>query len=118
MLSRIYLVRSRPVPWRGRCIQQPVPFGSGGGGGGGGGTRTIPAIVVVWPRPGRNRLLAWRLSHVLIRATFGPPPPPPTFVLAFVMASARQIELAMAYRKTLYLSMTSTNTLNLVMHGS
>jgi len=65
-----------------------------------------------------SRLLAWRLSHLLHRATFGPPAPPPTLMLALAMAARRQIELTMSANQTLFFSMTSNNTLNLVMHGS
>jgi hypothetical protein len=115
MFLSIQVVGPRPLPWRGKALKLPVPMGSGGGGG---GTRTVPAVLLVWPPLGQGRLLAWRLSHVFVRATFGPPPPPPTFILAFAMANNPQINLAMAAPKILFLSMTSTNTLNLVMHGS
>ena len=116
MLPRIAVIRPMPPLGRGTVIRLPVPRNSGGGGGG--STRAVPAVLVVWPKCGLARLLAWRLSHVLIRATFGPPPPPPTFILALAMAAHRQLELAMATTKTLFFSMTSNNTLNLVMHGS
>ena len=109
MLARIQVIRSRPQPWRGRTIKLRAPAGA---------TRVVPALVVVLPRPGPGRLLAWRLAHVLGRATFGPPPPPPTALLALAMAANPQLNLAMAYRNTLFFSMTANNILPLVMHGS
>jgi len=39
-------------------------------------------------------------------------------ILALAMAAQRQVELAMSSTKTLFFSMLSNNTLNLVMHGS
>src|SRR5262249_7053740 len=106
MLARIHVVRGKGPPWRGRSIKVARPAG-------GGATRAARGVLVVWHKPGPGRLLAWRLSHMLVRATFGPPPPPPTFILALTMAPNRQLELAMTSRNTLFLSMTSTNTLNL-----
>ena len=117
MLPRIQVIRPKVPLWRGTVKKLPVPPGSGGGGGGG-STRALPAILMVCPRSGLGRLLAWRLSHVLYRATFGPPAPPPTLILALAMAAQRQVELAMSSTKTLFFSMLSNNTLNLVMHGS
>ena len=111
MLARIQVVRGRGPLRRGRSIKVARPAG-------GSATRAVRVVLVVWPKPGPGRLLAWRLSHVLVRATLGPPPPPPTWILALVMAANRQMELAMASRNTLFLSMTSTNILNLVIHGS
>jgi len=116
MLARIQVIRSRSLSWPGKAIQLRLPFGSVGGGGG--GTRTVPGIVVVLPRLGQGRFLIWRLSHLFVRATFGPPPPPPNTILALAMAADAQINLAMADPNTLFLSMCSQNTLNLVMHGS
>src|SRR5262245_23920009 len=110
MLARIQVVRFRAALWRGRSIKLPVPCGSA--------ARAARIVLVVWSNPGPGRLVAWRASLMLLRATFGPPPPHPTFILALVTAANRQMELAMAWRNTLFLSMTSTNTLNLVMHGS
>ena len=117
MLPRIQVIRPKAPLGRGTVIKLSAPPGSGGGGGGG-STRALPAILMVCPRSGSSRLLAWRLSHVLIRATLGPPAPPPTLILALAMAAQRQVELAMSSTKTLFFSMLSNNTLNLVMHGS
>jgi hypothetical protein len=114
MQFRILIIRPKPLPWGGKVVKLPVPMG----GGGGGSTRTVPAILVISPRPGLGRLSTWRLSHVLIRTTFGPPPSPPTFILALAMAARRQIDLDMNATQTLFFTMTSNNTLNLVMHGS
>jgi hypothetical protein len=113
MLPRIQVIRSRPQPWRGRALKLSAPASAGGG-----ATRVVPALLVVLPRPGPGRLMAWRLAHVLVRATFGPPPPPPTALLALAMAANTRLNLAMAYPNTLFLAMTANNTLPLVMHGS
>src|SRR5262245_42001325 len=102
MLPCIQVIRAKAPPWRGRVIKLAAPPGSGGGGGGGGSTRAASAILMICPRSGLSRLLAWRLSHMLYRATFGPPAPPPTLILALAMAARRQIELAMSSTKTLY----------------
>lgn len=109
MLARIQVVRPRPLPWRGKTIKLRLPPGA---------TRPVPSIRVLLPRPGPGRLPAWRWTRQLGKATFGLPPPPPTLILALTMAAKRQIDLTMANGKTLFLSMISTNTLNLVMHGS